>query len=111
MSRVKNVGRELLNLKLEDETGLSHSCSIDAAVSRPDALRLFPVRAVCGYGGVWVYGVSLLSEPEDGGYMGVWHIGIAVPTYIQDCVRTNGLEYGRCHSGLAIDSSFHHGVA
>ena len=52
MSRVKNVGRELLNLKLEDETSLSHSRSLDAVVLGTDAVWLFPVGAVCGDGGV-----------------------------------------------------------
>ena len=60
MSRVKNVGRELLNLKLEDETGLSHSCSIDAAVLGTDAIWVFPVGAVCGDGGIRSDGVPVL---------------------------------------------------
>ena len=62
MSRVKNVGRELLNLKLEDETGLSHSRSLDAAVSRTNAVWVFPTGEVCGDGGVRANGVPLLRE-------------------------------------------------
>ena len=34
------------------ETGLSHSRSVDAALSGSDAVWVFPVGAVCGDGGV-----------------------------------------------------------
>ena len=63
MSRVKNVGHDLLNLKLDDETGLSHSRSLDAAVSRPDAVWVFPTGTVRDNGGVWTNGISVLQSP------------------------------------------------
>ena len=62
ISRVKNVDRNILIWKLKDETGISHSCSLDAAVPCTDAVWVFPVSAVCGDGGVWHHGVSLLRE-------------------------------------------------
>jgi len=43
------------------ETGISHSRSDDAALSRSDAIRVFPVGKVLGDAGVWRNGVSLLS--------------------------------------------------
>ena len=60
MSHVKNVSRDLLNLKHDNETSLSHSRSADAAMSRADAVWVFPVGAVCGDGGVRTDGVSVL---------------------------------------------------
>ena len=63
MSRVKSAGRELLNLKLEDETGLSHSCSIDAAVSRPDAVWVLHAGEVCGYGRIRTNDIPVLQPP------------------------------------------------
>lgn len=55
MSRVKNVGHDLLKLKLDDETGISHSRSLDADLSCPDAVWLFPVGEVRGDGGGGVF--------------------------------------------------------
>ena len=52
MSRVKNVGHDLLKLKLDDETGISHSCSVDADLPRSDAIWIFSIGAVCGNGGI-----------------------------------------------------------
>lgn len=60
MSHVKNVSRDLLNLKLNNETSLSHSSSVDADLPRPDAIWVFSVGAVCGDGGVRTDGVSVL---------------------------------------------------
>ena len=39
-----------MTVNVNDETVLSHSCSIDVAVSRPDAVWLFPAGAVRGAG-------------------------------------------------------------
>ena len=49
MNRVKNADHDFL--KLEDETGLSLSRSLDAAVPRADAVRLLHAGEVCGDGG------------------------------------------------------------
>ena len=62
MSHVKNVSRDLLNLKHDNETSLSHSRSVDAAVSRTNAVWVFPTGEVCGDGGVRANGVPLLRE-------------------------------------------------
>lgn len=50
------------HLKCDNETGLSYPCSTDAAVSGPDAVWLFPAGAVCGDGGVWHHGISVLPD-------------------------------------------------
>ena len=60
MSHAENADLDLLNLKLEDETGISHSRSLDAVVPSTDAVRLFPTGAFRGDGGVWHDGISLL---------------------------------------------------
>ena len=101
MSRVKNAGRELFNLKLEDETGLSHSCSVDAAVSRPDAVWVFPTGEVCGDGGVWTDGVPLLREQQGDSGGGVRGASAAVSTHLQDCAGTGDVECDRCAGGCA----------
>ena len=60
MSRVKNVSRDIQNLKFDNETGLSHSCSHDVALPGSYAIRILPIGEVCGDGGVWHHGLSLL---------------------------------------------------
>lgn len=60
MIHVKNVDRDILNLKFDNETSLSHSCSHDAALSGSYAIRILPAGEVCGDGGVWHHGLSLL---------------------------------------------------
>ena len=42
-------------------------CSDVAAVLGTDAVWLFPIGAICSDDSVWTYGLSLLSETEDGG--------------------------------------------
>lgn len=72
--------RNLTNCKYE--TYLPNSCSNDAALPGTDAVWLFPIGTICSDDSVWAYGISLLSEPEDGGNVGVWRFGFVVPTYI-----------------------------
>ena len=45
---------------MEDETGLSHISSINAAMLGTDALWLFPVGAICGDGGIRSDGIPVL---------------------------------------------------
>ena len=101
MSRVKSAGRELLNLKFDDETGLSHSCSVDAAVSRPDAVWVFPTGAVRGDGGVRANGVPLPREQQGDSGGGVRSAGAAVSTHLQDCAGTGDVECDRRAGGGA----------
>ena len=55
MSHVKNVSRDLLNLKHDNETSLSHSRSVDADLPRPDAIWVFPIGAFCGDDMLYLY--------------------------------------------------------
>ena len=82
MNRVKNADRDLLNLKLDDETGLSHSRCLDAAVPRSDAVWLFPAGAVCDDGGFWHHGISVLHKAEGDSGGGVRCAGAAVPAHL-----------------------------
>lgn len=45
---------------VDNETGLSNSCSIDAAMLGTDAIWVFPVGAVCGDGGIRFDGIPVL---------------------------------------------------
>lgn len=81
MSRVKNADRDLF-LKIDDETGISHSRSPDAALSGPHAVWILYVRAVCGNGGVWSDSISIPPEAEDSGHVGIHCAGIIISTII-----------------------------
>ena len=81
------------------ETGISHSRSDDADLSRPDAVWLFPVGEVCGDGGVWRDGIPVLHAAEDGGNCHIRCAGTAVPAHLQDCAGTGDLECDRCGGG------------
>ena len=95
MSRVKNADRELLNLKLDDETDISHSRSADATMSRPDAVWVFPTGTVRDNGGVWADGVPLLREQQDDSGNSVCCACSVVSAYLQDCAGTGDLECDR----------------
>lgn len=99
MSHVKNVSRDLLNLKLDNETSLSHSRSVDADLPRPDAVWVFPAGTVCGDGGFWRDGIPVLHETEDGGYRHIRGASSAVSTHLQDCAGTGDVECNRCADG------------
>ena len=92
MSRVKNANRDLLILKLDDETDISHFGSDDAALSCSDAVWIFPVSEVSGDGGVWADGVPLLREQQDDCGDGIRSAGVVVSAYLQDCVRAFYME-------------------
>jgi len=62
MSRTKNVSHAFQKLKLYYETGISHSCSYDAAVFSTNAIWIFPIGEVCSDGRVWSDGLSLLYK-------------------------------------------------
>jgi hypothetical protein len=46
----------------DDETSLSNSRSVDAALPRPDAIWLLYASQVCGNGSIRYHGVPLLYE-------------------------------------------------
>jgi hypothetical protein len=45
---------------VNDETGLSHISSINAAMLGTDAVWIFPVGAIRGNGGIWSDGIPVL---------------------------------------------------
>ena len=67
---------------VDNETGLSHSRSLDADLSRPDAVWVFPVGAVCGDGGVWRDGIPVLHEAEDGGNSRIRSAGTTLSAHL-----------------------------
>ena len=98
-------------MKCDNETGLSHSCSPDAVVSGSDAVWVFPAGAVCGDGGVWHHGVSVLPDKQGGSIVCVWRAGFAISTDIQDCTGEDGVECGGCCGGCVADSPVRDGEA
>ena len=52
MSRVKNADHDLLFLIIDDETDISDTCSLDAALLGANAVWVLYACAVCGDGGV-----------------------------------------------------------
>ena len=91
MSRAENAGRDILNLK-SDETGLPHSRSLDAAVSRTDAVWILYAGAVCSNGGVWADGIPLLRKQQGDSRSGVRGAGVAVSAHLQDCAGKGDVE-------------------
>jgi hypothetical protein len=74
------------------------------------AIRILYAGALCHDGGMRMDGISVLSATEDCGDMGVRHISIAIPAHVQDCVRTNSVEYrGRNRSNI-LNSTVCHGM-
>ena len=69
------------------ETYLPFSCSPVAALPGTNAVWIFPIGAICGDGGIWLDGISILSKSENNSDVGVWHFGITVSTNIQDIIR------------------------
>lgn len=78
-----------------DEIYLSHSRSSNAGLPRPNAVWLFPAGAICGDGGVWSNGISVLQKAERNSVGGVRSAGTLVPAYLQDCIGTADMECNR----------------
>ena len=80
-------------------------------MSGSDAVWVFPAGAVCGDGGVWHHGLSLLLDEQGGGVVRVWRAGIVVSTDVQDCTGADDMECGGCRGGCAADSPIRDGEA
>ena len=68
------------------------SCII-AALSSTYAIWLFYPRQVYCYGGVWLYGISVLQTKEGSANMDICDIGAIIPAFGKNSIRTYSLEY------------------
>ena len=71
-------------------------------MSGSDALRLFHAGAFRDDAGLYRDSLSVLYAAEGGGYMDLCGTGAVVPTYLQDCSGTCGLECGGCGGGRTL---------
>lgn len=66
----------------EYEKGLSDYSSHDAALSGPNAIRIFSTGEIFIYTGVWCDGIPILSGAEGMAGLYLWNAGIALSTFL-----------------------------